>query len=119
MSRKTIRTQKAEIIGDNVTKIIVNRQTGNHEGQTCTVKKEVTITYEDPAPRSAVHEIENIKKTASADLATVNAKSISNPAPVSFKGRNQQKIKAKRDVTISYVESEEKRRSNSCLIASC
>ncbi|WP_400203616.1 hypothetical protein [Methanomethylophilus alvi] len=77
-------------------------QTGNHEGQTRKVRKNVTIEYEKPGSWKKVRNLDNSgsKEVVKANIATVNA----NPWAVFFNGRRQKKIQAKRDVTIKYQE---------------
>ncbi len=92
-------------------------QTGNHEGQTRRVRKNVTIEYEKPHSWKGVRNLDDSgsKEVAKANIATVNAKEIHGPWSVVFKGKRQKKIQAKRDVTIKYQEADdsEKRRRSS------
>ena len=104
MTKRTIRTRKADVYGDDISGMDVNRQTGNHEGQTRTVRKNVTIEYEKPRSWKKVQSLDDVPTldTAIADIAVVNAKEIHGPWPVLFKGRKQKRIQAKRDVTITF-----------------
>ena len=107
-SRKTIRSQNAEIYGDNIYDEPVKTQTGNHETMAKTVDKHVTIEYDSPRPHKALRKLdeEPSKNSTKAKIATVHAKNIIGPWP-SNKHRNGQKwIRAKRDVVISYLGDE-------------
>jgi len=112
VAKRIIRTRRADVYGDRISEMDVNMQTGNHEGQTRTVHKNVTIEYEDPQSWKKVRKLDSDSEmnTASADIAVVNAKEIRGPWLVIFKGRSQKKIRAKRDVTITYDDSSKKSR---------
>lgn len=103
MSKRIIRTRRAEVYGDDVSGIDVNMQTGNHEGQTCTVRKNVTVEYEKPSSWKNVRNLDadDSIETVVSNVAVVNAKEIRGPWPVVFRNRRQKKIQAKRDVTIT------------------
>lgn len=109
MSKRTIRTRRADVYGDDVSKMNVNMQTGNHEGQMRIVRKNVTIEYESPSSWKRVRNLDKDPsvETVSANIAVVDAKEIHGPWPVIFKGRSQKKIQAKRDVTITCDEPSE------------
>lgn len=104
MAKKIIRTKRANVYGDDVSGKNVNMQTGNHEGQTRVVQKNVTIEYEKPLSWKKVRDLDggSSTETTTTNHAVVNAKEIHGPWPVLFKGRRQKKIQAKRDVTITY-----------------
>ena len=106
MSFRIIRTRRADVYGDDISEEDVNMQTGNHEGQTRKVRKNVTIEYEKPGSWKKVRNLDNSgsKEVVKANIATVNAKEIRGPWAVVFNGRRQKKIHAKRDVTIKYQE---------------
>ena len=110
VARRVVRTRKADVYGADVSRSDVNMQTGNHEGQTCTVRKNVTVEYEKPSPWKKIRNLgrHDDVESITGDVAVVNAKEIHGPWPVIFKGRRQKKIQAKRDVTI-FVESHKKR----------
>lgn len=48
MSFGIIRTRRADVYGDDISEEDVNMQTGNHEGQTRKVRKNVIMDYEKP-----------------------------------------------------------------------
>lgn len=104
MTPGIIRTRKADVYGDSISKENVNMQTGNHEGQTRKVKKNVTIEYEEPGSWKKVVGLDHpgSKEIVKANVATVNAKEIHGPWSTIFNGRKQKRIQAKRDVTITY-----------------
>lgn len=110
MVKKVIRTRYADVYGDRINDPEVNMQTGNHEGQTCTVRKNVTVEYEKPSPWKKLRDLgrHDDVESITGDIAVVNAKEIHGPWPVVFKGRRQKKIQAKRDVTIHFTDSKEK-----------
>ena len=101
-----IRTRRADVYGDDISDEDVDMQTGNHEGQTRKVRKNVTMEYEKPGSWKKVRNLDNSgsKEVVKANIATVNAKEIRGPWTVVFNGRRQKKIQAKRDVTIKYQE---------------
>lgn len=109
MAKRIIRTRKADVYGDRISDMDVNMQTGNHEGQTRTVRKNVTIEYERPRSWKNDRNLDDDPSvgTATANIAVVNAKEIHGPWPVIFKGRRQKRIQAKRDVTITYDDASE------------
>ena len=106
MSFGIIRTRRADVYGDDISDEDVDMQTGNHEGQTRKVRKNVTMEYEKPGSWKKVRNLDNSgsKEVVKANIATVNAKEIRGPWTVVFNGRRQKKIQAKRDVTIKYQE---------------
>lgn len=106
MSFGIIRTRRADVYGDDISDENVDMQTGNHEGQTRKVRKNVTMEYEKPGSWKKVRNLDNSgsKEVVKANIATVNAKEIRGPWTVVFNGRRQKKIQAKRDVTIKYQE---------------
>ena len=103
LAKKIVRTRKADVYGDDISGMDVNMQTGNHEGQTRTVRKNVTIEYERPQSWKKIRKLDDdsMVDTVNANIAVVNAKEIRGPWPVIFKGRKQKRIQAKRDVTIT------------------
>lgn len=112
MAFRIIRTRKADVYGDDISEEDVNMQTGNHEGQTRKVRKNVTIEYEKPRSWKKIQKLDDpgSKEVAKASIATVNAKEIHGPWSVIFNGRKQKKIRAKRDVTIKYQEADDPKR---------
>ena len=106
MSFGIIRTRRADVYGDDISDEDVDMQTGNHEGQTRKVRKNVTMEYEKPGSWKKVRNLDNSgsKEVVKANIATVNAKEIRGPWTVVFNGRRQKKIQTKRDVTIKCQE---------------
>ena len=78
MSFGIIRTRRADVYGDDISDENVDMQTGNHEGQTRKVRKNVTMEYEKPGSWKKVRNLDNSgsKEVVKANIATVNAKEI-------------------------------------------
>lgn len=81
MSFGIIRTRRADVYGDDISDENVDMQTGNHEGQTRKVRKNVTMEYEKPGSWKKVRNLDNSgsKEVVKANIATVNAKEIRGP----------------------------------------
>lgn len=101
MSPRSIRARKVEVHADSITGKTVNRQTGNHEGQSRTASKHVTVEVVESSSKNGSNDDHPPSGTIlRTDKASINAKTVIGPLDSSKYRKGQKRIVAKRDVTV-------------------
>lgn len=98
---RSIRANQVRVHADKIHGRVVNRQTGNHEGQTRTAEKNVTV--EVTKQKSAKGSSEEYPESGSVfktKKAEISAKRIYGPRPSDEYGSGQKSITAEEDVTV-------------------
>lgn len=112
MTRKKIIiwAEGVEVHADRIRNKSFNMGTGNHEGQNRKAEKNVTIEVRVPSSsQGSTEEHPKAGRIYKTDKADINAKRIFGPWPSQKYGRSQKRIMAEQDVTVQFVEDQNKR----------